>query len=154
MAAVWLDVARCTGCGACVEVCPTGALTLVGGKACLDDALCRGCEACIQACPVGALQAVLEIEAVPVAPRVPEYAPSSFPAAPSVPASPRASLLATVVAAGTHLAVQAAPLVLQAVGHLLLRPRGMSSGVGRVLTSTSRVVSGGRQTRHRQRGGW
>lgn len=160
MAAIWLDVTRCTGCGACVEVCPTGALTLVEGKAHLDDALCRGCEACIQACPVGALQAVLEIEAVPVAPRVPEYAPPSFPAAPSFPmapsalASPRASLLATVVAAGAHLAVQAAPLILQAVGQLLLRPRGMSAGVGRALTITSSLLGGGRQTRHRQRGGW
>ena len=149
MAAVWLDVARCTGCGACVEVCPTGALTLVEGRACLDDALCRGCEACIQACPVGALQAVLEIEAVPVAPRVPEYAPSSVPVS-----SPRASLVATVVAAGTQLAVQAAPLVLQAVGHLLLRPRGMSAGLGRALTLTGGLLGGGRQTRYRQRGGW
>jgi NAD-dependent dihydropyrimidine dehydrogenase PreA subunit len=83
MAAIWLDVTRCTGCGACIEVCPTGALTLVEGKAHLDDALCRGCEVCIQACPAGALQAVLEIEAVPLAPRVPEYAPLSSPVASS-----------------------------------------------------------------------
>lgn len=148
MAAVWFDVTRCTGCGACVEVCPTGALTLVEGRAYLDDALCRGCEACLRACPVGALQAVLEIEAIPVASLAPEYAPSP------APASPRASLLATVVAAGAHLAVQAAPLVLQAVGRLLLRPRGMSAGVKRALTSPSRLLGTGRQMRHRQRGGW
>jgi len=152
MAAIWLDVTRCTGCGACVEVCPTGALTLVEGKAHLDDTLCKGCEACIQACPTGALQPVLEIEAVPVTSRVPECAPLSVPAAPSAPLSPRVGLLATVVAVGTQLAVQAAPLVLQAVGHLLLRPRGMPSGLGRTLTSTGRVLGAGRQLRRRQRG--
>jgi NAD-dependent dihydropyrimidine dehydrogenase PreA subunit len=148
MAAVWLDEARCTGCGACVEVCPTGALTLVEGKAHLDDTLCRACEACIQACPAGALQPVLEIEAVPTETHVLEYTP------PSVPASRPTGLLATVVAAGVQLAVQAAPLVLQAVGQWLLHPRGTSSGLGRALTSTSRLLGSGRQTRHRQRGRW
>jgi Pyruvate/2-oxoacid:ferredoxin oxidoreductase delta subunit len=146
MAAVWLDVTRCTGCGACVEVCPTGALTLVEGKARLDDALCKGCEVCIQACPVDALRPVLEIEAVPLAEHVPDNAPSSVPASPSV------GLLATVVAAGAQLAVQAAPLILQTLGQLLLRPRGMSTGLGRALTSTSRLLSGRRQIRYRQRG--
>lgn len=160
MASIWLDVTRCTGCGACVEVCPTGALTLVEGKAHLDDALCKGCEACIQACPVGALQPVLEIEAVPVAPRVAEYAPPYFPAAPASPAtpsapiSPRVGLLATVIAAGTQLAVQAAPLILQGVVHLLLRPRGMASGLGRTLTTTGSFLGAGRQLRRRQRGRW
>ncbi len=160
MAAIWLDVTRCTGCGACVEICPTSALTLVEGKAHLDDALCKGCEACIQACPAGALQAVLEIEAVPLAPRVPEYVSLSSPVAPSVPAvssapiSPRVGLLATVIAAGTQLAVQAAPLILQGVVHLLLRPRGMASGLGHTLTTTGSLLGAGRQLRRRQRGRW
>jgi Fe-S-cluster-containing hydrogenase component 2 len=140
MTAVWLDVSRCTGCGACVEICPTGALTLVDSKAYLDDALCQGCEACIQACPAGALQPVLEIEAVPAATHVPEYVP------PSVSASPRTNLLATVVAAGAQLAIQAAPLVLNALGQLLLRPRGSN-----VVQSAISAIAG-RQARHRWRG--
>ncbi|MGC9395902.1 MAG: 4Fe-4S binding protein [Anaerolineae bacterium] len=148
MAAVWLDATRCTGCGACVEVCPTGALILVEGKARLDDTLCRGCEACIQACPAGALQPVLEIEAVPTETHVPEYTP------PSVPASQRTGLLTTVVAAGAQLVVQAAPLVLQAVGQWLLRPRSTSTGSRRDLSSTGRSSGGGRQARHRRRGRW
>jgi len=148
MAAVWLDVTRCTGCGACVEVCPTGALVLVEGTAHLDDALCRGCEACIPACPEGALHPVLEIEAVPTAPRVPDAAPLS------IPASSRAGLLATVVAAGAQLAIQAAPIVLQSLGRLLLRPRSTSVGQGRALTITDSLRGGGRQIRRRRRGRW
>ncbi|MBN2007233.1 MAG: 4Fe-4S binding protein [Anaerolineae bacterium] len=147
MATVWLDVPRCTGCGACTEVCPTGALTLVEGKAHLDDALCRECEACIQACPTGALQPVLEIKAVPMASPVLAYTTQS------VPASPRTSMLATVVAAGAQLAVQAAPLVLHALGQRVLRPRGMVAGLGCALTLTGSLLGTGRQLHHRQRGG-
>jgi ferredoxin len=59
-----VDVARCTGCGACVEVCPTGAIRLVEGEtgrcAEVDQRECRGCEACVEACPEGAI--MLEVE--------------------------------------------------------------------------------------------
>lgn len=46
---------RCDGCGACVEVCPEGAIYLVDGRAMVDVALCRECEACIAACPMEAI---------------------------------------------------------------------------------------------------
>lgn len=152
MTAVWLDEARCTGCGACIDVCPAGALMLAEGRAYLHDALCRACEACIPACPTGALQPVLEIEAVPVAPHAPEYAPPSFTAAPSTPASPHASLLATVVAAGTQLAIQAAPVVLNVLGQWLTRrqPLALGRGSGPVQSVISAMV--GRQARHRWHG--
>jgi len=115
MAVVWLDTSRCTGCGACVEVCPSGALTLLANKARLDVTLCRGCEACIQACPVGALQPVLEVEA--------------------------------------DLAVQTAPLVLQSLGRLLLRPRGTPIVRSNSSASITRQLGRGRrQTRQRRRG--
>lgn len=55
---ITIDLRRCTGCGACVEVCPTGALYLVDGKAAVDDALCRECEACLAACPQEAIRLV------------------------------------------------------------------------------------------------
>lgn len=146
MAAVWLDVTRCTGCGACVAVCPTGALTLVADRASLDTALCRGCEVCVQACPVGALRPVVEMTPVPVPAQVVERAPATAPAA------PRAGLLATAIAAGTQLVVQAAPLVLQAVEQWLTRSRGSAPAPGHALTAGSRLGGGGRQIRLRQRG--
>jgi len=50
-----INTDRCTGCAACVEVCPTGALYLVEDKAVVDRTLCRECEACLHACPAGAI---------------------------------------------------------------------------------------------------
>jgi ferredoxin len=51
----------CDGCGACIEVCPTGALYLVDGKATVDGTLCRDCQVCIAACPT---EAILSAEPV------------------------------------------------------------------------------------------
>ena len=53
----------CNGCGICVDTCPTRALLLQNGKACIDLSLCEGCEVCIESCPQGAL---VSQEAVPV----------------------------------------------------------------------------------------
>jgi len=50
-----LNLARCNGCGACVAVCPEGALYLVDDKAMVEASLCCGCEACVAACPMGAI---------------------------------------------------------------------------------------------------
>ena len=59
-----IDAGRCTGCSACVEACPTGAVYLVEGKATLDGALCRECEACVDACPTGAVSLAAQREMV------------------------------------------------------------------------------------------
>ncbi len=66
---------HCDGCGACVEVCPTGALYLVDGKAAVESSLCRGCEACVAACPRKAIVIAddLKPETEPV--RVPALRP-------------------------------------------------------------------------------
>ena len=47
------DGSRCTRCGACAELCPTGALSLPeeDGPVVRDSALCIGCAACLSACP-------------------------------------------------------------------------------------------------------
>jgi len=46
---------RCRGCGRCVERCPTGALSLEGGKVILDEGRCIGCGECIALCPYKAI---------------------------------------------------------------------------------------------------
>ena len=45
---------RCSGCGRCATVCPTGAATLVDGKSELDRAKCTACFQCCEVCPTGA----------------------------------------------------------------------------------------------------
>jgi len=54
MALLLIDKEACTGCGACVEVCPFAALSLVEGVAVVNDN-CTACGACLPECPVEAL---------------------------------------------------------------------------------------------------
>ena len=51
------DDARCTHCGACVTVCPTGALYIEKGtmKVLFDSEKCIACELCVRACPPRAM---------------------------------------------------------------------------------------------------
>lgn len=49
-----IDKDKCIGCGACVDVCPFGALTLVDDLAVVNDK-CTACGACLGVCPVYAL---------------------------------------------------------------------------------------------------
>lgn len=54
MAAV-VDVEKCTGCGDCVESCPTEAITLKNEKAVVNEDECSECAACVDVCPVEAI---------------------------------------------------------------------------------------------------
>ena len=73
---ILIDARRCDGCGACVEVCPEGAIYLVDGRATVDGTLCRECEACIAVCPTEAISYSSE----PVTPRAePERLPARRP---------------------------------------------------------------------------
>lgn len=41
----------CTGCGACLSVCPHGAIGMVDGRSTVDRELCTHCGACASVCP-------------------------------------------------------------------------------------------------------
>ena len=47
---------ECVACGACVDTCPVGAISLED-KAVVDAASCVDCGACEGVCPTGAIQA-------------------------------------------------------------------------------------------------
>jgi Ni,Fe-hydrogenase III small subunit/NAD-dependent dihydropyrimidine dehydrogenase PreA subunit len=50
-----VDPSRCAdGCTACVDACPTGAVSVAGGLA-LDLGRCLFCTECVDACPEGAI---------------------------------------------------------------------------------------------------
>ena len=46
-----LNPDRCTGCTACVKVCPTEAIRVTRSKAVIYDARCIGCGRCVATCP-------------------------------------------------------------------------------------------------------
>lgn len=52
-----IDLSRCeAGCAACVEACPTDAITRAeGGAPTLDLGRCLFCTDCVEACPTGAI---------------------------------------------------------------------------------------------------
>jgi len=52
------DELKCTHCGACTAVCPTGSLTLDREtmQVLFDPAQCVACERCIPACPTNAME--------------------------------------------------------------------------------------------------
>jgi Fe-S-cluster-containing hydrogenase component 2 len=53
-----VNAGQCTGCGLCVEECPTGAIHLSDGLAILDQATCTQCQSCVDVCPVSAIATV------------------------------------------------------------------------------------------------
>jgi ferredoxin len=50
--------ARCTHCGACITICPTGAFVVETETRLInfDNAKCAACELCIKACPPHAME--------------------------------------------------------------------------------------------------
>ena len=56
-----IDHILCDGCGVCVDACPTDAIVLHAGKACIEQELCKECQACVNICPQGAILLVEQI---------------------------------------------------------------------------------------------
>ena len=52
--AVKVNNEKCTGCGACVDVCPVNAIKIENEKAVIGEE-CIDCGACIAQCPVEAI---------------------------------------------------------------------------------------------------
>jgi Fe-S-cluster-containing hydrogenase component 2 len=52
----WVDKKKCVGCGACVNICPVGAISMENGKAVIDQNKCTHCGKCFDACPNGAIR--------------------------------------------------------------------------------------------------
>jgi NAD-dependent dihydropyrimidine dehydrogenase PreA subunit len=115
---VWADLERCTGCGACVEICPVEAITLEDGRALVDEETCTGCQACVDACPEGAIQPLVHGEIV---------AAQERPAPAVRQASPLAETAgAAIAAAGVGVLARVAGTLVRAAGRWLAQ--GLAEG--------------------------
>jgi NAD-dependent dihydropyrimidine dehydrogenase PreA subunit len=56
---------RCTGCGACVEICPVNVIKMVGDFPVIDRDWCIGCGVCAIPCPTSAVRLVRKTDALP-----------------------------------------------------------------------------------------
>lgn len=50
-----VDTSRCTGCGACGEICQFHGIVSLGARALVFPELCHGCGGCMRICPTGAI---------------------------------------------------------------------------------------------------
>ncbi len=156
---ITIDLESCTGCGACLEVCPTNALYLVDGKASVDSALCRECEACLAACPTGAMALAIQELAVEEQVQVPALRP--VPEIIQVKTQPAVTRLRTrllpavgtaMVWAGRELLPRLADSLVNALDRRATEPP--SGEVARRREAQRAGTRGrGHQRRQRQRGG-
>ena len=64
MSAIKVIDEKCIGCGACVKVCPYGAITMKEKLAVIDITKCTLCGACVEVCPVDAIEITVKRTAV------------------------------------------------------------------------------------------
>lgn len=55
-----VEKSRCAGCGACISVCPHGAISIGNdGRAMINEEKCKKCGKCKEVCPFNAIQEFL-----------------------------------------------------------------------------------------------
>jgi Fe-S-cluster-containing hydrogenase component 2 len=145
---VYVNEALCTGCGECVDVCPSGAIRLVNSVAQIEQSLCEECQACLSACRNGAILALQEPDKV-------EKSITVRPPAPvSEPVSSRSKVWPTIGAVLAFVGQEIAPRTIRALLDAWDRRQARSDIVSSPMVDvTGRMNdnprSGGRRMRRR-----
>ncbi len=155
MSYVYVDEKRCTGCGTCMTVCPTGAIAMVDNVATIDQDRCTGCEACIDVCPEGAIMAVTEERAL-----VPsrQQAFESVPTLRQPPSVPEVNKLPPVLGTamvflGREIAPRLATYLVNTLGRRLSQGAAGLPGQKPSGSASGTQPRGGLRFRRRRRGG-
>jgi NAD-dependent dihydropyrimidine dehydrogenase PreA subunit len=110
---------QCTGCGACVETCPSGAIFLSDGLAILDQAICTQCQACVDTCPAGAITAIELPEVVTQPAAIQPVREAEIVAAEPIPSSPKQWLSTALAFAGREILPRMADALIAALDRRL-----------------------------------
>lgn len=127
---IQVSAAQCTGCGACVELCPNGAIQLSDGLAVVDQAVCSQCQVCVDVCPVGAIAAV-ELSVAVTKPSAVQPVPEVeiVAAEPPTPSSLKPWLSAALAFAGRELLPRLADALIVALDRRLIQAQPAQSRV-------------------------
>ena len=56
---IYIETEKCTGCGACANICPQRAISIENDVAVINDVRCNLCGSCVGVCPVDAIHAAV-----------------------------------------------------------------------------------------------
>jgi len=51
---ITIDPEKCTGCGGCIDLCPSIAISMIQDVVTIDQEICTECKICVKVCPMRA----------------------------------------------------------------------------------------------------